>query len=245
MGSSNQENRCEFKYDVAITLVGKDESFARKLESKIREVVRGEVFLYSRRQENLAAGGELVDTFTGVFRDQARVVLILHRPEWGKTPYTSIEQDAIKGRRATSTDLRWVVVVSMEPPHLPDWYPASEFWLKRETFNPEKIAGVIASRVHEAGGTVGNEDPLERMERLQREQEKRDEIATRLKRDGPERMKKAVGQLFTLFEERAEELSEAGNESMGYEEDRRHRACAINYRWPSLIVEWDRRYSNT
>ncbi|HUG39908.1 MAG TPA: hypothetical protein VMM12_05460 [Longimicrobiales bacterium] len=113
----------DFEFDVAISLLGEDEPFARELEEQVSKVVRGDVFLYSRRKEELAITGDLVGRFTEVFRDEARVVVILYRAEWGRTPFTSIEHDAIRARRGRSTDLRWVVVVSMDPPALPDWYP--------------------------------------------------------------------------------------------------------------------------
>jgi hypothetical protein len=51
----------EFKYDVAITLLGADEPYARDLEAEISRVVRGDVFLYSRQAGELAVTGDLVD----------------------------------------------------------------------------------------------------------------------------------------------------------------------------------------
>lgn len=198
-----------FEFDVAISLLAEDESYARQIEEEITKVVRGEVFLYSRRQQELAASGDLVDRFTRVFRDESRVVVILYRPGWGGTPFTSIEHDAIRGRRARSSDIRWLVVVSMEPPAVPDWFPASDFWMSRETFTAEGIAAVVAARSSEAGGAVGRESPAAMARRLSGEQASRGRRDRRMQMEGRERTEIEIRKLQDELMRHAEEVSEA------------------------------------
>jgi hypothetical protein len=171
-------------------------------------------------------------------------VVIVYRPGWGETPYTSIEHDAIKARRTRETDLRWVVVVSLDgPPHAPDWYGAT-LRLEPAVFSPEAIAAVVAERVAVAGGQVGEEGPLGKARRLREEQERRTEIAGRLMREGADRLEREANALFARLKRHAEEISaDSGTEVMRFEE--RQRRCAVNHRWGSLIGAWHRPYRNT
>jgi hypothetical protein len=227
----------DYSYDVAISLLSQDQEYAERLEQQIRAVVRGEVLLYSSRQGELASNGEIVTTLMRIFRDQARIVVILYRPGWGKTGYTSIEEDAIKSRRARTTSTRFVVVVSMEPPHTPEWYPGdSEFWLDPSTFSPDAIAAVIAQRVRESGGTIGKEGPVARAKRLQTLQAKEDERQRRLKSEGPARFSEEIAALFSLLKQKAAEISETTEVRAPYTE--RGERCTITYRLPVLLCVW-------
>lgn len=233
-----------YSYDVAISLLSQDQEYAERLEQHIRAVVRGEVLLYSSRQRELAATGEIVTTFMRIFRDEARVVVILYRPGWGKTEYTSIEEDAIKSRRARTTSTQFVVVVAMEPPHTPEWYPGdSEFWLDPSTFSPDAIAAVIAQRVHESGGTIGKEGPVERAKRLQRLQSREDERQNRLEKEGPAQFAREVAALSSLLKQQAAELSETTEVLATYTQ--RGELCAVSYRWATLVCAWKLPYLNS
>jgi hypothetical protein len=235
----------EYKYNVAISLLAQDLDYAKELDVEIRKVVRGEVFLYPRRQEPLAIAGELVEEFTHVFRDQARVVLVLYRARWGTTPYTSIEQEALRSRRTRTTSFRFALVVSLETdgPRAPEWYPASDLVMDPENFSAEAIARVVAARVEEAGGKTGPENLAERHLRLQQEQAQREELEQRLAFQGPKQIEAEARILFGLLKQRAEELTGRGNEPLQYQE--RDRACSIRYRWPALVVAWTRQWANS
>jgi hypothetical protein len=233
-----------YSYDVAISLLSQEQEYAERLEQHIRAVVRGEVLLYSSRQRELAATGEIVTTFMRIFRDRTRVVVILYRPGWGKTGYTSIEEDAIKSRRARTTSNKFVVVVSMEPPHTPEWYPGdSEFWIDPSTFSPDAIAAVIAQRVHESGGTIGKEGPIERAKRLQNLQAKEEDRRRRLEEEGPTRLVEEVAALFSLLKQKAAEISETTEVQAPYAE--RGERCTLSYRWAKLVFAWKRPYINS
>jgi hypothetical protein len=56
---------------------------------------RYKTFLYSRAQGELV-GTDGEKTFNAVFGEQARIVAVLLRPEWGQTPWTRIEETAIR-----------------------------------------------------------------------------------------------------------------------------------------------------
>jgi hypothetical protein len=78
------ENDDGFKYDLAT-----------QLNDHLRDRYR--TFLYSRAQEQLV-GTDGERTFNAVFEKEARIVAVLLRPEWGHTPWTRIEETAIRNR---------------------------------------------------------------------------------------------------------------------------------------------------
>jgi hypothetical protein len=164
-------------------------------------------------------------------------VVILYRPGWGETAYTSIEQDAIKSRRVRTTDVRWIVVVAMEPPEVPDWYPRNEFFLTPE-WEDASIAAVVAERVRAGGGIVGPESPTEKARRLQQRDAAREALEQRRRAEGPTRLEQEATALFRALASRAEII-----DGMAYQENLR--SCAVNYGWGSLVVEWHRQYTNS
>ncbi len=84
-----------FKYDVAFSFLAQDEGLATELCDLLQDRMR--IFLYSKRQEDLA-GTDGEETFNAVFGAQARLVVVLYRKGWGESPWTRIEETAIRNR---------------------------------------------------------------------------------------------------------------------------------------------------
>ncbi|MGJ4748719.1 hypothetical protein ACQV5M_20325, partial [Leptospira sp. SA-E8] len=85
----------DYKYNVAFSFLAQDEPVATQLANLLQD--RHSVFLYSREQERLA-GRDGESAFNEVFSKEARVVVILYRQGWGKSPWTRIEETAIRNR---------------------------------------------------------------------------------------------------------------------------------------------------
>ena len=84
-----------FKYDIAISFLSQDEDRASEIHRLLEERLR--VFIYTREQEQIAGrDGEKV--LADVFGQDSRVVVVLHRAEWGSTPFTRVEETAIRNR---------------------------------------------------------------------------------------------------------------------------------------------------
>jgi hypothetical protein len=83
----------DFQYDIAFSFTKEDEGIATQINDLLQDRYR--TFLYSKAQEKLA-GTDGEETFNAVFKEQARSVAVLLRPEWGSTPWTRIEQTAIR-----------------------------------------------------------------------------------------------------------------------------------------------------
>ena len=62
-------------------------------------------------------------SFTRVFEQESRTVVVLYRPGWGDRGWTNVEQTAIQNRRLDQ-GCDFVTAVSVtDPPEGPVWYP--------------------------------------------------------------------------------------------------------------------------
>jgi hypothetical protein len=93
----------EFEYDVAFSFNALDEGVATQLNDLLSP--RLKTFIYSERQREIA-GTDGQESFSKVYGKTSRLVVVLFRPEWGETPWTRIERDAIKNRSLGFHNLR-------------------------------------------------------------------------------------------------------------------------------------------
>ncbi len=85
----------KFKYDVAISFLEKDADPAIKIDTLISH--RVSTFIYPKKQVEVAGqDGEAL--FNAVFGKDSRAVIVLYRDLWGKTPWTRVEETAIRNR---------------------------------------------------------------------------------------------------------------------------------------------------
>jgi hypothetical protein len=152
-----------FEYDVAFSFLASDEAIAIELNDLISERLR--TFLYSERQLELA-GTDGVETFTRVFREQARSVVVLYREGWGETPWTRVEATAIRDR-AHHEGFDFALFVSLDGTK-PIWLPQNRLWIGLERWGPKAAAAVIERRASELGSGVRQESLVDRSKRLQR-----------------------------------------------------------------------------
>jgi hypothetical protein len=155
-----------FKYDVAFTFLAPDEPLAARLADQLGGRVR--VFLYPRQQE-VIAGTDGEQTFNRVFGEEARIVVVLYRADWGQTPFTRIEETAIRNR-AFEQGYDFVLFIPLDPsPTVPAWLPKNRIWIGLERWGEHAAASVIEARVQEAGGTPQQETAADSARRLARE----------------------------------------------------------------------------
>lgn len=154
-----------YEYDVAFSFLAQDEPLATELNDLLQE--RLKTFLYSKRQGELA-GTDGEQTFNAVFGEKARVVVVLYRPGWGETPWTRIEETAIRNR-AFESGYDFVKFIPLdEHPSVPKWLPRTQLWLGLKRWGVAGTASVIEARVEECGGEPHEESVQERAARLER-----------------------------------------------------------------------------
>ena len=158
-------NGDSYNYDAAFSFLAQDELLATELNDLLQG--RLKTFLYSKRQEEIAAtDGE--QTFNKVFGEEARVVVVLYRAGWGESPWTRIEQTAIRNR-AFDYGYEFVIFIPLDdPPSVPKWLPRTRLWVGFNRWGASGAASVIEARVQELGGEPSEETVQDRADRLAR-----------------------------------------------------------------------------
>ena len=158
----------DFKYDVAFSFLEEDEQLATQLHDRLKS--RLTTFIYSERQLEVA-GTDGEQTFNSVFGKDARSVVVLYRATWGSTPWTRIEETAIRNR-GHDEGYDFVLFIPLEKPTTaPKWLPKNRLWIGLDRWGLDTAAAVIEARIQELGGSPHEETVEELAARLQRQGE--------------------------------------------------------------------------
>ena len=141
-----------YKYDVAFSFIAQDESLAIQLNDLLQD--RLNTFLYSKQQEEIAGkNGE--KEFGKVFGEEARIVVVLYRKGWGETPWTRIEETAIRNR-SYEHGYDFAIFIPLDDPlSVPKWLPKTQLWVGLKRWGIAGAASVIEARVQELNGSLG------------------------------------------------------------------------------------------
>jgi hypothetical protein len=195
-----------FKYDVAFSFMSRDEAFAQEINDALQD--RYQTFLYSERQKELA-GTDGEETFKKVFAKEARIVAVLFRPEWGSSPWTRIEQTAIRDRAHDSGYDFCTFVALTQPIERPNWLPKNRLLYGLNRFGIPGAAAALESRIQEQGGTFSEETVAQQGERLKRKRAFAEE-AERFRFNGMPEGDAAVATLVQGLDRYASELTVNG-----------------------------------
>lgn len=231
----------KYKYEVAFSFVKDDEPLATAINDLIQERVA--TFLYSKRQEEIA-GTDGEKSFNAVFGEESRIVVVLYRDSWGTTPWTRIEETAIRNR-AFSEGYDFVIFVPVQKGAvLPKWFPKTQLWVGLERWGVEGAASVIEARIQQGGGEPREESVQDRAARLKRHIDA--ETARKKYLDSIEGVDSALKESTTLFEaieRRAQEIEKSTGFSIRTKRvDRGIDLCAS---YGCLSVDWNYSYRNT
>ena len=192
----------QYKYDVAISFLGRDEDIARQLDNLLK--ARLNTFVYFDRQVELV-GTDGENSLARVFASDSRLSVVLFRKEWGATPFTRIEETAIRSRGYDEGyDFLTVVMLDRESTP-PKWLPKNRIWYDYETYGIDRLLPVIEARVQEAGGEFRVESPAQQAERLARERDFAKERESLL--GSVEGVQRAISEVKKLFAALDEETS--------------------------------------
>ncbi len=232
----------EYKYDVAFSFLAEDEDLATKINDLLED--RLSTFLYSRQQGELA-GTDGEKRFNAVFGEEARIIFVLYRKDWGSTPWTRIEENAIRNR-AFDDGYDFVIFAPLDSPQsVPKYLPKNRLWVGLERWGFEGAASVIESRVQEAGGIPHPESIEEHGRRRAKELRTERDIKKFIDSEqGVKRANQELSKLFSDLKKSAEGiLAEFDDIEVVCEHDnRRCVLCVENY---SLMLDWNQCYRNT
>ena len=130
----------KFTYDVAFSFHSLDEALATQLNDRLQD--RYKTFIWYERQDILA-GSDGEATFNSVYGEKARFVVAFYRKEWGETPYTRIEQTAIRNRAFHDGYDFTLFIPTDPPPSYPKWLPITRLYLSLDKFGLDGAAAVI------------------------------------------------------------------------------------------------------
>jgi hypothetical protein len=229
-----------FKYDVAFSFLGQDEPLATRLADQLGG--RLHVFLYSRQQEAIA-GTDGEKTLNAVFGEQSRIVVVLYRAAWGQTPFTRIEETAIRNR-AFDHGYDFALFIPLDPsPTVPPWLPKNRIWIGLERWGEHAAAGVIEARVQEAGGEPRQETAADSARRLARElaaAQRREQF--RESAEGVQAAEREVGVLIDAVENTAQ--ADTGL-TLDFERNDARRQCLLHCAGFQVSVAWSNTVVNT
>jgi hypothetical protein len=156
----------QYKYDVAFSFLEQDESIAIQIDDLLKDHLS--TFIYTYKQEEIA-GTDGEKTFNEIFANHSRIVVVLYRENWGKTPWTRIEETAIKNR-AYNKGYDFALFIPMETSQkVPQWLPKTQLWIGLERWGIAGAASVIEAKVQTSGGTPKEETAIDFAKRKERD----------------------------------------------------------------------------
>lgn len=198
------EAQKEYKYEVAFSFLKEDLGLAQSLSDRLSD--RLPTFIFTDRQDEVV-GTEAMESFRQVYGVDARIVVILYRPHWGHTPYTRIENDAIRGRSFQSGP-DFILLVKLDDGK-PDWYSDSCIYVDFKRSSEDIILGHIEYIVKSRGGKVRPESVEDLALRKKRELEQLHRFERFYNsREGVDTAMQQFKTLKVLYETRREELKE-------------------------------------
>jgi hypothetical protein len=148
-------------YDVAVSFLSADEPLALRLAEELQPLT---TFVYSKRQEDLA-GRQGDEAFRDVFLHRSRLAVVLFRPRWGQTPWTRVEESAIRDRIHTD-GLNHLMFVRLEKCANPLWLSERYIHYDLEQFGLEQLVGAIKARCLDLGSQIRVLTAAERARKL-------------------------------------------------------------------------------
>jgi hypothetical protein len=230
----------EPQYDVAISFLSKDEPTAAALRDRLSDGLS--VFFYPRNQEQLA-GTDGLETMRTPFLSDSRVVVVLYREPWGKTPWTGVEQTAIQEGCLNLGWHRLFFVVLDKTATIPVWLPQNHVRFNYQDFGLEQAVGAIKARVQERGGIIEPMTALKRAALYKEEYRYIEDKKQVNSYDGMKIVGEKIIELIAEITRLCADIHKAGNTSIvvGSNAGR----CVIRNNRVSLVVGWHQSFVNS
>ena len=232
----------KFKYDVAFSMLAQDEGLASEINDLLSD--RYQTFLYSERQKEIAGtDGEI--KFKTVFAEEARFIVVLYRDGWGTTPWTRMEEEAIR-ERAYVEGYDFVKFIPLdEKQTVPKYLPKTQLWINALRFGAKSAASVIEARLSELGIQTHVESAVDRAARLHRAMEfegKRKAFASSM--EGVKSSNASFDAIEKALRAKIEEIEAAGI-SLKFEMKRHQRTVVVLGLKQYLNIQWHYSYANS
>jgi len=155
-----------YKYDIAFAFLEKDEHLVNQINNLLKDKFK--TFLNSKKQDykdDLEREMLLLD----VFKKQSRCVIIFYRNKWGTTPYTAVEEKAVRTRISEEGNDNLLVISLDNPPVVPKYLSKTQIWTEIAQAGINGTAAFIEEQVKALGGGLSEELPLNTVTEIKNE----------------------------------------------------------------------------
>ena len=231
----------EYKFDVAFSFLKDDLPLALEISDLLQD--RISTFIFTDRQDEII-GQDGMTRFPEVFGKEARIVVVLFREAWGTTPWTRVEQDAIRDRVLLEGP-DFTVFISLDKKK-PAWLTRTQLWYDYAAFGAKGAAGVVSHRVTEYGGMVREETLQDRAARHKRELGFQKELVEYIQ--SLQAVDHAQEEFRLLCASLKESMQRMEDHALGYSFAQMHRPDSLVLYYTEdigLAFEWNLRYSNS
>lgn len=204
----NDENKC--KYDVAFSLCKQDVDFVKKIIAYLNPSLK--VFFYEHNQEELISKSG-PESFGKIFKEEARIVVIVYRNDWSESFYTEIEKNAIIDRTSGKNGgYDFIMVIPLVTDEIPAWYPSTRIYASPQRFTEEQLAKFIEFKIAEKGGNV-RQLTLEETQLylLNRISERKEVIQMQSSKEALNHIVNEISELKKIIERKIEAITSAGH----------------------------------
>jgi hypothetical protein len=176
------------------------------------------------------------------FYDNSRVMVVLYNDGWGKTPWTRVEETAIKDACLAFGWHRLFFLVFDRAAALPVWLPHTHVWFNYAEYGLEQAVGAVKARVQEMGGKSVRLTPAKRAEILKAEEQYLQDKRRMNSEEGLNKIVKAVRRLFDEIDRQCKDI----NIRCGFEFSERSTAqtCVLTNDKVGVTVVWNQPYTN-
>ena len=134
----------DYNCDIAFSFLQKDEHLANQINDLIKD--KFSTFLHSKKFEDLT-NTKHDKKFINVFGKQSKIVVVLFRNKWGTTPWTRIEENAIRNR-AFDEDQNFLIFITLDnQSNIPKYLPKVFVWSDLAKSGIKGAANIIEERV--------------------------------------------------------------------------------------------------
>ena len=182
------------------------------------------------------------------FFDDSRLAVVLYREPWGKTPWTRVEETAIKEGCLEHGWQRLFFMVLDRASALPRWLPQHHVRFNYADFGLEQAVGAIKARAQENGGQHLPLTAMKRAELFEAEKLFLQDKSRMNSEEGIKTIVSKVGDLFQHIEKRCADINAQGSLQVrcgkNFQERNAIQFCSMTDGRVGLTVTWHQQWSN-
>jgi hypothetical protein len=233
----------EYEFDVAFSFHSLDEALAVDLNDRIQD--RFKTFIYSEHQK-LLAGRDGEEMFNSIFHNRARVVVVFCRKDWGATPFTRIEETAIRNRAFEQGFDFTLFIPADNPPTVPKWLPKTRLYYGLARFGLDGAAAVIEQLIQQFGGDPRIESVADRAARFQRAADfKQDKERFEKSEQGVKAANDAFVDLSNALHDHVATLQKNNSHLTKLKIEQEPKWVLLRGMYPVAFINWDCKFSNS